>query len=252
MARLTQVVSNLLNNAAKYTPPGGNIRLETERRGDFVEIHVQDDGIGIAPENLARVFDLFTQADQALDHAQGGLGIGLTLVKRIVELHGGTVEAFSAGAGRGSNFRVRLPAPAEALAADTAELTGSLPETFPVPYRVLVVDDDRDTAESMALLLSLGRLDVQTAYDGPTALETAQTFQPQIVLLDLGLPQMDGFEVASLLREQKGHQMVLIALTGYGQSEDRRRSREAGFDHHLVKPLDFDELKRLIHSLELD
>jgi PAS domain S-box-containing protein len=251
IARLTQVVSNLLNNASRYTPPGGNIRLETVRREDFVEIHVQDDGIGIAPENLSRVFDLFTQADQARDHAQGGLGIGLTLVKRIVELHGGTVEAFSAGVGRGSDFSVRLPALVEAPAADTADLTGNLPETFPVPYRILVVDDDRDTAESLALLLSLGGLDVRTAYDGTTALETARTFRPQVVLLDLGLPQMDGFEVASRLREQKEHPMVFFALTGYGQSADRRRSRDAGFDHHLVKPIEYDELKRLIHSLEL-
>lgn len=248
--RLAQVLSNLLNNAAKYTETAGRISLAAELLEGEVRVRVRDTGIGIAHEMLPRVFDLFTQADSSLDRAQGGLGVGLTLVRRLVELHGGTVEAHSAGTGQGTEMVVRLPLlpgppeeapdspaprPSQAGAAET--------------LRILIVDDNEDTAESLAVLMEMAGHEVRTAFEGFSALEEARTFRPGVVLLDIGLPNLDGYEVARRLCQESGKdRMLLLAMTGYGQEEDRRRSREAGFDHHLVKPVDLDKLRGLLDS----
>jgi CheY-like chemotaxis protein len=203
-------------------------------------IRVRDSGIGIPAEMLSSVFDLFTQVDRALDRSQGGLGIGLTLVRRLVEMHAGTVQVSSPGPNQGSEFVVRLPALADVHApvVSTNGDGGHAPAKGP-GSRILVVDDNVDATDSLALLLGVSGHEVRTAYDGPAALEAAEAFDPAIVLLDIGLPGMDGYEVARRLRQLPGRDKVLlVALTGYGQEEDRRRSREAGFDHHLVKPVD--------------
>lgn len=246
-ARLQQIVSNLLGNAIKYTPPDGDITLTLTHEGQEAVLKVADTGIGISPELLPSIFDLFVQADKSLDRAQGGLGIGLTLVRRLVELHGGQISVHSAGVDEGSEFTVRLPAlPETAVPAAPAETEAA--QAMPLMrYRILVVDDNMDTAESTALLLQLEGHEVQTALDGPSALEAATMFHPQIVLLDIGLPGLDGYEVARRLRalpELEG--ALLVAMTGYGQDEDRDRSRTAGFDGHLVKPVDLDRLKALM------
>lgn len=247
--RLAQVVSNLLNNAAKYTEEGGHIWLSAEKDGNTIVLRVRDTGVGIAPNMLPHVFDLFTQADHSLDHAQGGLGVGLTLVQKLVEMHGGQVRASSAGLGCGSEFEVRLPvgdapAPAPSCAND-------VPAPGSSPRRVLVVDDNRDAAETLAMLLQTTGHDVHVTYDGASALELASDVQPDVVLLDIGLPRMDGYEVARRLRRLPGlDKMILIALTGYGQEEDRRRSRVAGFDSHLVKPVDLNTLQALVSCSE--
>jgi PAS domain S-box-containing protein len=250
MTRLVQILGNLLNNASKYTPEGGHIWLTAYREGDDAVVIVRDNGIGIPAEMLPRVFDLFTQVDRTLDRSQGGLGIGLTLVRSLVELHGGSVKAASEGTGRGSEFIVRLPAlPAvpqqkEERKADEGQ-SGSA-----TPHRVLIVDDNVDSVESLAILLEMAGHDARTAHDGPTALETARAFRPRVVLLDIGLPRMDGYEVARRIRQEPGLAgTTLIALTGYGQEEDRRRSREAGFDRHLVKPVDPEELREVLRQL---
>ncbi|HEY9232209.1 MAG TPA: ATP-binding protein, partial [Blastocatellia bacterium] len=247
--RLTQVVANLLHNAAKFTPEGGQIWLAAEADHGQVVLRVRDTGIGIPQDLLPHVFDLFRQADDSLDRSAGGLGIGLTLVRRLLELHGGKVEAFSEGPGRGSEFVVRLPAFADdfkALAEDDTAV-GDLRES--ACYRVLVVDDNIDSAESMALLLELYGHQMRIAHDGPAALEAARRFRPQVVVLDIGLPGMDGYEVARHLRaDAQTQRAILIAMTGYGQSEDRQQSMRAGFDHHLVKPLDPDVLQAIILS----
>ncbi len=244
--RLSQVVANLLNNAAKYTEPGGRLELSVAREGESVVLAVRDNGIGIAPAMLSRVFDLFTQAESTRDGAQGGLGIGLTLVKRLVELHGGEVEARSEGAGKGSEFVVRLPALApttwhhpvrsrRAIALDSA------------PLRVLVVDDNVDAADSLARVLGLWGHSVHTANDGLEALDQAAAFTPDAVLLDLGLPRMDGLGVARRLREKRvDQQLLLVAMTGFGQNQDRRQTAEAGFDHHFTKPIDIEALRSLL------
>jgi signal transduction histidine kinase/response regulator RpfG family c-di-GMP phosphodiesterase len=242
--RVEQVLSNLLNNAAKYTEPGGRITLTAVAEGKEAVVRVRDTGIGIDRAMLPHVFDLFMQAHSTLDRAQGGLGIGLTLVRRLVELHGGTIEAHSAGLGQGSEFVVRLPlleqaAPQERAAGPAAGK--------PRAQRVLVVDDNRDAAESLALLLRLDGHDVRVAHDGPAALEAAAAFGPEVVLLDIGLPRMSGHEVAArLLQQPHPGRCLLVAMTGYGQDEDRRRSHEAGFHHHLVKPVDPQTLRDLL------
>jgi two-component system CheB/CheR fusion protein len=247
-ARLEQVLSNLLNNAAKYTEPGGRIALTAERHGGEVVIRVKDSGIGIRPEMLPRVFDLFQQADRVEGRVSEGLGIGLTLVRRLVELHGGRVTAHSQGPGRGSEFVVRLPLPAEAPRAGAGRAARG-PVKAP-GRRVLVVEDNPDAAESLALLLRAAGHEVRVAADGPAALEAAAAFRPQVVLLDIGLPKMDGYEVARRLRRGAGRDgLLLVALSGYGQEEDRRRSRAAGFDAHLVKPADLDALQELLAEL---
>jgi len=248
-ARLEQVLVNLLNNAAKYTEPGGHIWLSGERQGDEVILQVRDTGMGILPEMLPRIFDLFTQGDQSLARSQGGLGVGLTLVRGLVEMHGGSVTAYSPGPGRGSEFIVRLPAPPEVQRCPDAETWGE--EDRPIPpssyLRILVVDDNVDSARTLGELLELWGHEVRVAYDGQAAIETATTYRPEVVLLDIGLPRMDGYEVARRLRQDIGlSQTVLIALTGYGQEEDRRLSREAGFDFHFTKPIDFTVLQQLL------
>jgi PAS domain S-box-containing protein len=247
--RLEQVIGNLLNNAVKYTDEGGSIWLTLEQEGEAV-LRVRDTGIGIAPELLPHIFDLFTQADRASDRSQGGLGIGLTLVEKLVGMHGGTAQAFSAGLGLGSEFTIRLPIAVPMFKPSQAAPVAEASEVISRPSRVLVVDDNLDAAESMATWLQLAGHDVQTAYGGPAALEAAVAFRPTIVLLDIGLPEMDGHEVARLLRQTPGLDNAwLIALTGYGRKEDYRLSEEAGFDHHLVKPADPQKLRTLLASL---
>lgn len=245
--RLSQVLANLLNNAAKYTEEGGAIFLEVEREGDQAVIRVRDTGIGIPAALLPHVFDLFVQADRSLDRSQGGLGIGLTLVRRLVELHGGEVSASSPGPRQGSEFVVRLPLWTGAPAVDDAFPPASASGANGQTKKILVVDDNADAAHSLALILRSHGHEVAEAHDGPSALAEAQQFQPNVVVLDIGLPQMDGYEVARRLREQFfGRPLRLIAMTGYGQEEDRRRSVAAGFDCHLVKPVDPHELERLL------
>jgi signal transduction histidine kinase/ActR/RegA family two-component response regulator len=238
-ARLTQALMNLLNNAAKYTDAGGRIDLDAKLEGDHATIRVRDNGIGIEAAALPQVFNMFFQVDSSLERAQGGLGIGLSLVKSVVELHGGTVEARSEGLGHGSEFTMRVPAQRSARNASPSEAGTVDPGTAGAARRVLVVDDNRDAAESLALFLQLGGHIVSTAFDGEEALEEAQKFRPDVALLDLGMPKLNGYEVCRRLRATDwGRRIVLIAQTGWGQDEDKRRTREAGFDAHLVKPTD--------------
>ncbi len=247
--RLAQVFSNLLNNSAKYTEPGGDISLTAQVDDGQVVVRVADTGIGIPAESLPQVFEMFSQVERNLNRAQGGLGIGLTLVRRLVEMHGGSVEAHSAGPEKGSEFVVRLPtvAPAPAEAAPRDEPAPAAEAA--APSRVLVVDDNLDAAKSLAALLKMQGHEVRVAYDGRSALELAAGFLPQFVLLDIGMPGMDGYEVARRLRTIPNLQRArLAALTGWGQPEDRRRSAEAGFDYHLVKPVEPQRLQELLES----
>ena len=251
--RLTQVILNLLNNAAKYTEEGGRIGLIVERQDAEVVVRIRDTGMGIPAEMLPRIFEPFTQVEHTLDRAQGGLGIGLTLVRRLVEMHGGTVQAFSEGRGRGSEFVVRLPIPQQALPSpvvgqafqpDEPKRPAGKPD---LQRRILIVDDNKDSAESLTLLMRMLGHEVRMAHDGETALEIARQFSPDIVVLDIGLPRLSGLEVARRLRHDLGlRDTLLIAMTGYGQEEDRRRSQGAGFNAHLVKPVDFGELRALL------
>lgn len=244
--RLTQVIANLLNNAAKYTAEGGQIWLTVERQREQAVLKVRDSGIGIQADFLPHVFDLFTQKDQSLERTQGGLGIGLTLVRNLVEMHGGTVRAMSGGIGKGSEFVVHLPL-MQKPAPRVAPVSAAAPTTQPPARQILVVDDNRDSAHSLAKLLRLHGHDVRTAYDGPQALEAARIQEPEIILLDIGLPGMDGLDVARRVRQELHlTNVVLVALTGYGQEEDRRRSQEAGFNAHLVKPVDLDALREIL------
>ncbi|HEV2855762.1 MAG TPA: PAS domain S-box protein [Thermoanaerobaculia bacterium] len=245
--RLSQIVMNLLNNAAKYTPEGGHIRLAVEKDGEQVLIRVRDTGIGIPEDLLPKVFNLFAQGERALDRTEGGLGIGLTLVRQLVQMHGGSVEAHSEGLGRGSEFVIRLPlfaAPPSSEHPSLQDTERSLPSGS---RRVLVVDDNRDSVESMALLLQIWGHEIRTAYDGPEALAVAAEYRPDVVLLDIGLPGMNGYEVAQRLRElPRLERAVIVAVTGYGQESDRQRARRAGFDRHLVKPVDPAALQNLL------
>jgi PAS domain S-box-containing protein len=247
--RLAQVISNLLNNAAKYMPRGGSIRLAAECRGGSVVISVKDSGIGIPAEMLQRIFDIFIQVDGSLERSHGGLGIGLTLVKRLVEMHGGTVEARSGGVDRGSEFIVRLP-----IVVGLLKEPGVAQNQFVggrAIRRILVVDDNENAAHMLAMLLKALGNDVRAAYDGLTALETAAQFQPDVVLLDIGMPKMDGYETARRMRREPwGKEMVLAALTGWGQETDKRRTREAGFDHHFVKPVEPNILQSFLAECE--
>jgi signal transduction histidine kinase len=252
--RLIQVILNLLNNAAKYTEEGGRIELAIERQDAEVALRVRDNGMGIPAEMLPKIFEPFTQIEHTLDRAQGGLGIGLTLVRRLVELHGGTVQAFSEGRGRGSEFMVRLPtvpSPSQpvgergCVSASSEVVSERLRNS--AHRRILIVDDNKDSAESLAMLLRLLGHDVWTAHDGEEGLRAAQQFCPDIAVLDIGLPRLSGLEVAQRLRHDLGLcDTLLIAMTGYGQEEDRRRSQVAGFNAHLVKPVDFGELQALL------
>ncbi len=246
-ARLTQVFANLLTNAAKFTQEGGRIAISAAREEAAV-VRVSDTGVGISPGLLPRVFDLFAQGDRSLDRSQGGLGIGLTLVKRLVELQGGSVTAHSGGENQGSEIIVRLPvsdAPEQGPEADPEPDVG--PEKR---ARILVVDDNRDAADSLADLLDFLGHEVKTAYDGPTALKLARELRPTLVLLDIGLPEMNGYEVARALRgEPHGQGITIVALSGYGRESDKELSRQAGFDDHLVKPVAIEALQRLLRGL---
>jgi PAS domain S-box-containing protein len=239
--RLEQILINLLTNAAKYTDAGGRISLTTSRGQSEIVIRVHDTGVGIGADVLPRIFDLFSQGDRTIARSEGGLGIGLTIVQKLVELHEGSVSATSEGLGRGSEFTVRLPASAAVIHAKST--TGGLPRTARTTSRVLVVDDNHDMATGLAKLLTLLGHDVQTAFDGQTAIDLAITFRPEIVLLDIGLPGMNGYDVVRRLRtEDCCRNSLIIAITGYGQVEDIRKSKEAGFDHHMVKPIDYHAL----------
>ena len=243
--RVGQVVSNLLNNAFKFTDKGGRIWLTVERDRNQAVIRVQDTGIGIAADQLSRIFGMFAQADTSLERSRDGLGLGLALVKNLVEMHAGTVEARSEGVGQGSEFVVRLP-----LLSGPPPLPrkpSSVKPVATVPRRILVVDDNQDSAESLATLLTLTGHEVHIAHDGLEALESAAAFQPEVILLDIGLPRLNGYEAARRIREQQPHKPpTLVALTGWGQEEDRRRTKEAGFDAHLLKPVDFAALTTLL------
>jgi len=244
-ARLAQVVGNILNNAFKFTDKGDRVWLTIERESNQVVIRVRDDGIGIAAEQLPRLFEMFTQVDTSMERSRDGLGIGLTLVKTLVEMHGGTVEVHSDGLGRGSEFTVRLPTSDETLKPPPQP---TVSETVPtLGRRVLVVDDNEDAAGSLAMLLELEGYQTLQAHDGVEAIEAAEHFRPDAVLLDVGLPRMNGYEVCRCIREQEwGKDVILVALTGWGQEADRRRSEEAGFDAHMVKPPDQETLKKLL------
>ncbi len=250
VTRLSQIIANLLNNAAKYTPAGGHIQVSAGREGDEAVISVVDSGIGIAKDMLPRVFDMFAQVDRSMERSQGGLGIGLALVKRLVDMHGGSVTAASGGAGLGCTFVVRLP-----LIRDTATRTepaaGHALAAEPTNgQRLLVVDDNVDAAESLAQVLQMLGFHVATVHDGVDAVQRVRTWRPSIVLMDIGMPKMNGLEAAREIRALPGGEDVsLIALSGWGQHEDRRRSAEAGFDHHFVKPVDVEGLIELIRTL---
>lgn len=246
--RLAQVFGNLLSNSCKYSDPGCQISLAVEEQSGEVLVSVKDTGVGIPPEMLSKIFDMFMQVDHSLDRSQGGLGIGLTLVQRLVEMHGGSVSAFSEGKGRGSEFVVRLPILSEAkqpLQPATKEVAARTIRRF------LVVDDNRDSAESLAIWLKINGNETHTAFDGLEAVEAAATIRPDVILLDIGLPKLNGYEAARKIRQQPwGKAVVLVALTGWGQEEDRRRSSDAGFDGHLVKPVDFDRLMNVLANID--
>lgn len=250
--RLPQVFINLLNNAAKYTPPGGHISLAAAREGDTVVVRVRDTGIGIAPEALPQVFDIFTRLDHSAERAQAGLGVGLSLVRHLVELHGGHIEACSEGLDRGSEFIVTLPVCDISVGADVVHE----PERAEEPahegvLRILVVDDNVDAAESISQLLRAAGHETYVAHDGLQAIDESARLDPDIVLLDIGLPHLNGYEVARAIREHcDGDQPWIIALTGWGQAEDKRRAAEAGFDKHLTKPVDPVVLRRIVEQGE--
>jgi PAS domain S-box-containing protein len=248
--RLAQVIANVLHNAAKYTEPGGHIWLSVTRDGGEVVISVRDTGIGIAAEHLPRIFEIFSQVAPALERSHGGLGIGLSLVRGLVRLHGGTAEAHSRGVGMGSEFVVRLPV-ADALVPPPPEEPGQRDTRAAArKCRILAVDDNRDATDSLALMLRVMGHEVRTAYDGHEAVQAAATFQPDVIFLDIGLPRMNGYEAARHIREQRGGEgMTLIALTGWGQDEDKRRAFEAGFHHHMTKPVDAAGLEKLLRLL---
>jgi signal transduction histidine kinase len=247
--RLVQVVSNLLTNAAKYSNAGSRVSIRAERAGDVVRLSVKDEGIGIPSDMLGRIFDAFVQNRQSLERSRGGLGLGLTIVRSLVELHGGSVEVKSEGIGKGSEFVVELPASdtkGPQSEADAGAARKARPEAG---KRVLVVDDNHDAAATLKEVLEELGYTVETAHDGPSAINTAKAFQPEIGLLDIGLPVMDGYELAQRLRAMPGGaQMRLVAVTGYGQETDRQRSRAAGFDQHLVKPVDLERLHRVLKA----
>jgi PAS domain S-box-containing protein len=246
--RLAQVFSNLLINAAKYTDPHGRIHLSARRESDDIVISVRDNGIGISPEMGPRLFTMFVQADGVRDRTEGGLGVGLALVRGIVALHGGTVRAHSEGLGRGSEFVVRLPVSKPAV--DTPQLGNVEDSVSGIGLRILVADDNRDAADTCAALLELSGHHVQTAYCGRQALELAESFRPHAMLLDIGLPDLSGYDLAKHIRDSSwGRRTLLIAVTGWGQNEDRRRAHEAGFDHHLAKPVAAEAIESILRCL---
>jgi len=248
--RLMQVVTNLLDNAAKYTDPGGQVWLSGEREGDTAVIGVKDSGIGIPSAMLPRIFDMFTQSGLSLERSQGGLGVGLALVERLVDLHGGTVTAYSAGVGHGSQFTIRLPVSQaqKAMTPDRSEV----PLRGPANHsRVLVVDDNVDSVDTLAMLLRMIGHEVETASDGEAALHKAEEFRPDLAIFDIGLPKVNGYDLAKQIRQRPwAKDVVLIALTGWGQAEHRLRSKESGFNHHLTKPVEFDVLQQILAAAD--
>ncbi|MEO8187452.1 MAG: ATP-binding protein [Burkholderiaceae bacterium] len=245
--RLAQIIGNLLHNAAKYTHEGGAIALSVRRRGDAVVIRVSDNGIGILAEALPHIFELFTQNDRSLSRTEGGLGIGLTVVRSMVELHGGSVDARSGGLGQGSEFVVTLPRMEHVVELTVATRAGAA--TASAQARILIIDDNADAGEILAMLLRVSGHEVEIALDGPSALKVFAQVRPQVVLCDIGLPGMDGYQIAARMRERsQGPMPVMIALTGYGDAQNRDRALAAGFDHHVIKPADPEALLRLIDS----
>ena len=247
VTRLAQVVGNLLNNAAKFTPEGGQIELAAYQEGGQVIIRVTDNGLGIAPELLPNLFAMFAQSRRTLNRAQGGLGIGLSLVRQLIELHGGTVSVTSAGVGCGSTFTLRLPS-GEAVPEVSARLPAALPQPTPsAKLRVMIVDDNIDAAEILAMLLQRSGHSLRTAHSGAKALDIAREFRPDVIFLDIGMPEMDGYEVATRLRHDLGlTETMVVALTGWGSPEDKRKTQAAGFDEHLTKPVDAAAVRRLL------
>jgi len=246
-ARLAQVFGNLLNNSCKYTRPAGTVSVSAEQTDGEVVVRVKDNGAGIPADKLDSIFDMFMQVDRSSERSQGGLGIGLTLVKRLTEMHGGSVEAKSEGEGKGSEFIVRLP-----LRDQTTDATQPERERVEASAgrRILIVDDNRDSADSLAMLLEITGNQTYLAHDGEEALKAIEQHRPEVVLLDIGLPKLTGHEVCRWLRAKPwGKDIVVIALTGWGQEDDRRRSEEAGFNGHLVKPVDYDKLLELLSTL---
>jgi PAS domain S-box-containing protein len=247
--RLAQVFSNLLNNAAKYMDRGGRIDVATARRGDEVCVTVSDTGRGIPAEALPQVFDMFSQVDRSLERSHGGLGIGLTLVKRLVEMHGGRVEASSEGTGKGTQVSVHLKAVSASPSADAAR-PSRLPRAAVRAFRILVADDNQDAAESLAMMLRMMGNHLRTVHDGEQAVAEAAVFRPDVILLDIGMPRMNGYDAAREIRAQAwGARMVLVALTGWGQDEDKRRASQAGFDRHFTKPVSPADLEKLLGEL---
>jgi signal transduction histidine kinase/CheY-like chemotaxis protein len=242
-ARLVQIITNLLHNAAKYTAPGGRIELLIEKERSDAVVRVRDNGAGLAPEELGRVFEPFTRLRSPDQPAAGGLGIGLALIRRLVECHGGSITAASAGRGRGCEFIVRLPSAVGPVAVDPGPSSAPIPAR---PRRIVLVEDNEDGRNSLCMLLRLQGHQVEGAADGTQGLDLIRAVRPRVALVDLGLPRLDGYEVARQVRAEFGAAVYLVALTGYGQEEDRRKTAEAGFDAHLVKPVDPDELTRLL------
>ncbi len=238
--RLRQIVAKLIENAAKYTGRDGCIEIGLQKVEDGAQLSVKDDGIGIPQEKLDEIFELFSKADHSLERGQDGLGLGLAIVRGLTELHGGTVEAFSAGAGAGSEFTVHLP-----LASPDAQ-----PATASTKRRVLVVDDNRDCASSLAMMLGIMGFDTETAADGVEALRVAAAYRPDAIFLDIAMPKLNGYDACKVIREQAwGKNVVVIALTGWGQNEDREQSKEAGFDHHMVKPIELSALEPIVQEI---
>jgi CheY-like chemotaxis protein/two-component sensor histidine kinase len=246
--RTEQILANLLTNAAKYTNKGGHITVRARPEGREAIIEVIDTGIGLPREMLSRVFDLFAQADRTLDRSEGGLGIGLTVARKLAEMHGGSISADSAGLGQGSTFTVRLPL-AQAVTSSTDPDAGGRQPQANEPRKILVVDDNQDTASSCALMFKTLGHEVQTAYNGLAALDVARSFRPEAIFLDIGLPGMNGFDVVRSLREEGFKEELIVAVSGYGQPEDRQRSHDAGFDEHLVKPVHRDALLSALQRL---
>lgn len=246
--RLTQVFANLLNNACKYSPAGARVSLRARSSGNLAAVEISDEGIGIPPDQLEQIFELFVQADTSLERARGGLGIGLTLVRQLVHMHGGSVSAQSQGSGRGSTFTVQLPLCAAATPPASANSAAKAADSRG-PRRILVIDDNRDAADSLAMVLRLLKHDVDVVYDPLQAMAAAERFRPDVVFMDVGMPGLNGYDLVRLLRNEPwAAETLVVALTGWGQDSDRQRSREAGFDHHLVKPAEFAEIESLCNA----
>ncbi|MES2626131.1 MAG: response regulator [Pseudomonadota bacterium] len=250
--RLAQVFSNLLNNSAKFTAQGGYIQLSVEVQARDVVVSLKDTGVGIAPDKLPKIFEMFTQEDHSLEKAQGGLGIGLTLVKKLVEMHGGSVEAKSDGHGRGSEFVVKLPVVLSVNPDFKPPLEQDKPVRSASEYRILVADDNKDAADSLAMIFMINGSEVRTVNNGLQAVAMAETFQPDVILMDIGMPKLNGYDACRRIREQPwSEKTFLIALTGWGQDADKRRAKEAGFHHHMLKPVDLAALEKLLAGLQM-